>query len=64
MNVNELINALNKIEDKSLPIKIVKLDEFGWHQEEYWLEQMELSNKASTLGYEIEEEVKLIGGEQ
>lgn len=61
MNINELINILNKIEDKSLPIRMIELDEDGWYKDNHWLGEVEVSDTGSS-GYEIEGEVRLYGG--
>ena len=61
MNVNKLIGILNKVEDKSLPIRIIELDEDGWFKDNYWLEEVEVSDTGSS-GYEVEGEVRLYGG--
>mgnify|MGYP003133243400 CR=1 FL=1 len=61
MNVNKLIGILNKVEDKSLPIRIIELDEDGWFKDNHWLEEVEISDTGSS-GYEIEGEVRLYGG--
>jgi len=61
MNINELINVLNKIEDKSLPIRMIELDKDGWFKDNYWLEEVQVSDTGSS-GYEIEGEVRLYGG--
>ena len=56
-----LINILNKIEDKSLPIKMIELDEYGWYKDNYWLEEVEVLDTGSS-GYEMEGEVRLYAG--
>ena len=61
MNVNKLIGILNKVEDKSLPIRAIKLDEDSWSEDNYWLEEVEVSDTGSS-GYEIEGEVRLYVG--
>ena len=59
MNIQQLINYLQSVEDKTLPIRIVKDGEVD--EENYWLDKIELSDKGNS-GYEIEGELRLIGG--
>ena len=59
MNIQQLINYLKSVEDKTLPIRIVKDGEVD--EENYWLDKIELSDKGNS-GYEIEGELRLIGG--
>ena len=61
MNVNKLIGILSKVKDKSLPIRIIELDEHGWYKDNYWLEEVEVSDTGSS-GYEVEGEVRIYGG--
>ena len=63
MNVNKLIGILSKVKDKSLPIRIIKLDEneITGIRINYWLEEVEVSDTGSS-GYEVEGEVRLYGG--
>lgn len=61
MNINELINILNKVEDKSLPIRIIKFNEDDLYEDNLWLEEVQVSDTGSS-GYEIEGEVRLYGG--
>ena len=63
MNIQELINALLKIKDKSLPIR-VDLDNipYGISGENLWIIGLEVSDKGD-LGYELEGEVRLLVSE-
>ena len=40
---------------------MIELDEYGWYKDNYWLEEVEVSDTGSS-GYEIEGEVRLYGG--
>lgn len=63
MNVEELIEKLEKIEDKTLEVRVIEGSESGkWDQENYWVRKVEVSNTGDS-GYYIEGEVRLIGEE-
>jgi hypothetical protein len=60
MNVQDLINVLNSIEDKTLPIRIVDIcqdDEVN-----IWATSVEVSHKGES-GYEESGEVRINGSE-
>ena len=63
MNIQELINALLKIKDKSLPIRVdlnnISHDISG---ENLWIVGLEVSDKGD-LGYEVGGEVRLLVSE-
>ena len=59
MNIQQLINYLQSVEDKTLPIRIINDSEVD--EENYWLDKIELSDTGNS-GYEIEGELRLIGG--
>tara|TARA_R100001443_G_scaffold100801_1_gene108321 strand:- start:336 stop:527 length:192 start_codon:yes stop_codon:yes gene_type:complete len=59
MNIQKLINYLQSVEDKTLPIRIINDSEVDG--ENYWLNKIELSDTGNS-GYEIEGELRLIGG--
>jgi len=59
MNIQQLINYLQSVEDKTLPIRIINDSEVDG--ENYWLNKIELSDTGNS-GYEIEGELRLIGG--
>jgi hypothetical protein len=59
MNIQQLINYLQSVEDKTLPIRIINDGEVD--EENYWLDKIELSDTGNS-GYEIEGELRLIGG--
>lgn len=62
MNVQELIDYLNKVDDKSLPIRLLLVDITEYDEfENYWLKHSEIHNTGDS-GYEISGEVILIGG--
>jgi len=59
MNIQQLINYLQSVEDKTLPIRIINDSEVDG--ENYWLNKIELSDTGNS-GYEIKGELRLIGG--
>ena len=59
MNIQKLINYLQSVEDKTLPIRIINDSEVDG--ENYWLNKIELSDTGNS-GYEIKGELRLIGG--
>ena len=64
MTLQQLIDALNTIEDKSLPIRVLEdnPDNPDYNLTNYWLDEIELSNTGDS-GYESSGEVRLIGKE-
>jgi hypothetical protein len=58
MNVQELIDALLEIEDKTLPIRLV--DENVEDEDNVWAHTIEV-NETGSSGYEVEGEVIIIG---
>lgn len=61
MNVQELIEKLSAIEDKSLPIRLaISSYEDDGDLENYWLDSIEV-HMTGNSGYELHGEVKLIG---
>jgi len=60
--VQELINALEQVKDKTLPVRILPDFFIGDDDaENIWLESIECSDKGQS-GYELSGEVRLIGG--
>ena len=68
MNVQQLIEILESIEDKTLPIRVIEDKDYyesGDAKPNFWLyseTDIELSNKGQS-GYEMSGEVRLIGAE-
>ena len=64
MKVEELINELNKIEDKTLSVRVLEnnTDNPNYNMENYWIDRVEVANKGQS-GYELNGEVILIGVE-
>jgi len=65
MTVEDLINVLQKIEDKSLLIRVIETNDFdidGNPKPNFWLNEIEVSEKGQS-GYEQNGEIRLIGGE-
>jgi hypothetical protein len=68
MNVQQLIEILENIEDKTLPIRVIEDKDYyesGDAKPNFWLyseTDIELSNKGQS-GYEMSGEVRLIGSE-
>lgn len=64
MTVQELIDALNTIEDKSLSIRVLEDNPNNpdYNLTNYWLDEIELSNTGDS-GYELNGEIRLIGKE-
>jgi hypothetical protein len=68
MNVQQLIEILESIEDKTLPIRVIEDKDYyesGDAKPNFWLyseTDIELSNKGQS-GYEMSGEVRLIGSE-
>ena len=60
MNVGELIEKLNRIEDKNLPIRIINI--VNEDEENIWVFNVEVSNTLDS-GYEDEGEVRILGSE-
>jgi hypothetical protein len=63
MNVKELIKKLQKIEDKTLPIRVIEEEDND--DPNYWLRpigSIEVSNTGED-GYQICGEVRMIGSE-
>ena len=60
MNVQELIDKLQKIEDKTLPIRVVNQD--SEDEGNIWVFDSEVSSTGDS-GYEYSGEVRLISGE-
>jgi len=64
MTVQELINKLNKIEDKTLFVRVLENNPHNpdFNMENYWLDEIEISDTGQS-GYELHGEVRLIGVE-
>jgi tRNA A-37 threonylcarbamoyl transferase component Bud32 len=64
MTVQELINELNNIEDKSLDVRVLEnnIDNTNYNMENYWINRIEVANTGQS-GYELHGEVILIGEE-
>ena len=65
MKVKDLINVLQKIEDKSLSIRVIETNDFdidGNPKPNFWLDEIEVSEKGQS-GYEQNGEIRLIGRE-
>ena len=65
MTVKDLINVLQKIEDKSLLIRVIESNDFdidGNPKPNFWLNEIEVSEKGQS-GYEQNGEIRLIGSE-
>tara|TARA_R100001530_G_scaffold129818_1_gene100358 strand:- start:427 stop:621 length:195 start_codon:yes stop_codon:yes gene_type:complete len=64
MTVQELIDALNTIENKDLCVRVLENNPHNpdFNMENYWLDEIEISNTGQS-GYELHGEVRLIGGE-
>jgi len=65
MTVEDLINVLQKIEDKSLLIRVIETNDFdidGNPKPNFWLNEIEVSEKGQS-GYEQNGEIRLIGSE-
>lgn len=64
MTVQELINELNNIEDKSLDVRVLEnnITNPNYNMENYWLNRIEVANTGQS-GYELHGEVILIGEE-
>ena len=62
MTVQELINELNNIEDKSLDVRVLEnnIDNPNYNMENYWINRIEVANTGQS-GYELHGEVILIG---
>lgn len=58
--VQELIDALQKIEDKTLAIRLVNSLEDD--EENIWIHSIEVSDTGQS-GYELDGEVRLLGSE-
>ena len=60
MNVQELINKLMKVNDKTLPVRLsIEPIEDEGDYENYWLESLE-EHSSNSSGYEVSGEVNLI----
>jgi len=65
MTVKDLINVLQKIEDKSLLIRVIETNDFdidGNPKPNFWLNEIEVSETEQS-GYEQNGEIRLIGRE-
>jgi len=64
MTVQELINELNNIKDKSLDVRVLEnnIDNPNYNMENYWINRIEVANTGQS-GYELHGEVILIGEE-
>jgi hypothetical protein len=64
MKVQELINELNNIKDKSLDVRVLEnnIDNPNYNMENYWINRIEVANTGQS-GYELHGEVILIGEE-
>jgi len=64
MTVQELINELNNIEDKSLDVRVLEnnITNPNYNMENYWINRIEVANTGQS-GYELHGEVILIGEE-
>ena len=64
MTVQELIDALNTIENKDLCVRVLENNPHNpdFNMENYWLDEIEISDTGQS-GYELHGEVILIGGE-
>ena len=65
MTVEDLINVLQKIEDKSLLIRVIETNDFdidGNPKPNFWLNEIEVSEKGQS-GYEQNGEIRFIGDE-
>ena len=60
MNVEELINELQQIKDKTLSVRIQP--HFDWEEENLWVDEVVVFDKGTT-GYERFGEVVLVGYE-
>lgn len=60
MTIQDLIDKLQKVEDKTLSIRVIHAD--SEDEENYWLGRLEVSEKGQS-GYEMNGEVRLIGYE-
>jgi len=64
MTVQELINELNNIKDKSLDVRVLEnnINNPNYNIENYWISRIEVANTGQS-GYELHGEVILIGEE-
>ena len=64
MTVQELINELNNIEDKSLDVRVLEnnITNPNYNMENYWINRIEVANTGQS-GYELHGEVILVGEE-
>jgi len=65
MTVKDLINVLQKIEDKNLLIRVIETNDFdidGNPKPNFWLNEIEVSETKQS-GYEQNGEIRLIGSE-
>jgi len=64
MTVQELIDALNTIENKDLFVRVLENNPHNpdFNMENYWLDEIEISDTGQS-GYELHGEVRLIGVE-
>ena len=64
MTVQELINELNNIKDKSLDVRVLEnnIDNPNYNMENYWINRIEVANTGQS-GYELHGEVILVGEE-
>jgi hypothetical protein len=60
MNVEEMIAELEKIEDKTLDVRVIQEKDDG--EENYWASHVEVSNQGDS-GYNIFGEVRIVGTE-
>ena len=64
MTVQELLNELNNIKDKSLDVRVLEnnINNPNYNIENYWINRIEIANTGQS-GYELHGEVILIGEE-
>ena len=64
MTVQELIDALNTIDNKDLCVRVLENNPHNpnFNMENYWLDEIEISDTGQS-GYELHGEVRLIGVE-
>jgi hypothetical protein len=66
MTVEELIKELQKIEDKTLDVRVENTSKHSWQfysdEENIWLRRVEVHHQGSS-GYELDGEVILVGSE-
>jgi hypothetical protein len=62
MTVQDLIDTLQKIKDKSLFVRVLENKPFSddYNLENYWIDRIDVANTGQS-GYELHGEVVLIG---